>query len=187
MPNTHTHTHTRMSAYAESQFADRLHFQYLSQGPKTHADFEPQMLPGERLWLVSDDGLFVMDEYGSLIFRPDIHKKRIMVVLPTTYSHIHGQTERKILRVRREAEAESCVDEQGQRHPVNPGVAELFHPTFRHAPSHEMLERYFKLLYHPTVNERVRSLHAARERRRQEREKKERLVQNYLLSSMHGK
>ena len=171
----------------ERQRADRLHFAYLQAGLKDDYPLQPSPIPGTNLLRIDKRGLMGVNEKGELIFRPDIGGKIVEVVLPTTYSNrdLHGQTIRKIERIRREAEQEMCVDpETKNKKPVNPNISRLFHPKFKYAPSIEVLDRYFQVLYHPGFNARVRAYYAAREHRREEREKKEELVQNYILSTM---
>lgn len=152
-----------MYSYRERQRADRLHYAYLKSGPSDQFPFQPELIPGTMLLRIDDDGLMAMTQTGEIIFR----HKREQVRLPITYSNrrVHGQTIRKINRLRVQAQA-----------------SHLFHPRYTFAPSIEMLDRYFQLLYHPVINGRVRASRHAQEQRHQHQQKQRQAVEEYLLS-----
>lgn len=138
----------------ERQRADRLHYAYLRRGVSHDYPFQPQVIPGTTLLRVDEHGYLAMNENGDLLLRTTSNKE---LHLPTTYCyHSHDDAYQKLLV----SVARHHLVEQ------NPETANLFHPSIHYAPSIEMLDRYFQLLYHPRINESVREKQQQQRRRR---------------------
>lgn len=131
----------------EHQRADRLHYAYLRSGVSHNYPFKPRVIPGTTLLQIDGDGYLAVNEQGELILRPNDTDE---IRLPTTYCYRatddvdYAVHELKVSLVR-----DHLIEK-------SPGTAKLFHPWIDYAPSIEMLDRYFQLLYHPEFNIRRR-------------------------------